>query len=117
LATQRDQDGVPVYWVTDQRGIKLARPVWENSFKKNWAEWGEALMRIFRIQAKKHTSSKFLLKQSAEAVRDRIKDSTWISYRSNGVKKAQGTFEQERVKKNVSTLENNRQKDVSGWLI
>lgn len=70
-------------------------------------------MRVFHKESKKHTMAKFLATQSAQAVRARLKDSTWSTYRTYAMQKKKGTYDEARVKKNTNTLENSRQKEVS----
>ncbi|KAF8593269.1 hypothetical protein BDV93DRAFT_258340 [Ceratobasidium sp. AG-I] len=108
----RWENGQAVFWETDARQVRKGRPIWENSFDLNWEEFGDDLMKIFGQQAKKSPYAKYLATQSAEEVRARMKELTWSTYRAIVGKKTKGIYDEARVKKNVNTLENARQKEL-----
>lgn len=65
----------PVYWEMDSRGIRKAWLIREHTFKENWDEFCDDLMRAFYKEPKTQAMARFLAMPSAQAVRARLKDS------------------------------------------
>jgi hypothetical protein len=96
-----------------KRGVKMVSPVWEASFKKNRAMWGDNVLKQCRSTEAIGVNTKYLWDVSDEMWKNALKSAGWKSMSSNGNAKAKGVFEEKSTAKNIWSLNNACQNSVS----
>ena len=113
--TRRDDNDRPIFVETDDRGVDLVTPVWENSFVDNWSHWGNIYLEQCRDKSalKGNVYAKNLQQVLDEDFKTKLKNGAWKTMGQNARDKAKGIFEGKHMARKVRVMTHSRQTAVS----